>query len=510
MKLGVITVLVGLLAASANGAIKRWKGPDNNYDDTGNWDGGSLPCSADNVTFAPVWSPSTVFIQNSIAINSLILPMDGGMLVFVKSLNITLGGKPTSKCSGSNTVFKGKAPGNWDDPTNWDTLDSNTNAVLPTNTIPPSDRLPCTTDTVRFPASRSVTVRLNRPITVSQFIINNQPVGQTTLKAFLTSPTGRGQFRLPSPDAITLGSGCVPGSLCTCGTTNPDIIRTACSFAKPSCPAVTGCIGPVMMDGDCCAVCGALLNITSVSLVQSALITELSARVQGMPFKYHVVDGSHVQVLLVGNMALATARELEAGINRAPTAFGLSSGAQVVVSGSVVPTTQPPTTPEQLTVKADPGKCVQVVQVTGEGGAAVTDDKGGVVTEIVTAEFPDSNNIGVNSGQTGNTKTDLTPWYVVGGIGALLVISLIIVIIVLGRRRSGKVPPNLGQPVHYVHHSSQRATAGAVNLQEFSDDQPSIYEDLQGYGHGSAGVSNPMYIADDDPILSNDKSGIIQ
>ncbi|XP_065176037.1 uncharacterized protein LOC135805848 isoform X2 [Sycon ciliatum] len=525
MKLYITIVLCGLLAASANAAIKSWKGPDNSYTNTVNWLGGSLPCSADNATFAPVWSPSTVFIQNSININNLILPEDG-TLTFADTMNIGLGGQPTFGCRGGSAVFQGQAPGNWDDPTNWNTLDSVTNAVLPTTKIPPADRLPCNTDSVRFPASRPVNVHLNRPVTVNQFVVNNQPLAQAALKTFLSSPSGMGQFHVPSSNAITLGPGCAAGSLCQCGTSTPDIVRTACCLSKTSCPDNSGCRGPVTLQGDCCAVCGGILTITTTYFDQSRFVNAITARVTTMTFKYHIIDASHIQVLVVGNQGFTKVNQLRTAISQGPSTFGLPSNPTMVTSGSIVDTktvpvpgattARPPaattarapvtpapgpitTVPEAPTTQeVVPSKCIQIVPVT-EDGAEVTGTNGQILTEIRTVVIEPNR----NDAQAGDTKTDSTPWVIVGVFGALLVIALIVIIVLVLRGRKQNAPPPVhhGSPVQYVHNpetgASKATTGGRVKLgQNFAQppEEPNVYE-------VNSDVTSPMYTQDTAPRM---------
>ena len=50
----------------------------------------------------------------------------------------------------------------------------------------------------------------------------------------------------------------------------PDVIRSACSYTTPACPAVSGCSSVVMMVGDCCAVCGEYSHMPMVVIIEQS------------------------------------------------------------------------------------------------------------------------------------------------------------------------------------------------------------------------------------------------
>ena len=51
---------------------------------------------------------------------------------------------------GRQATYLSQAPGDWDNPSNWETV-SSSGKVVDDSKSPPSDRLPCNTDTVVFP-----------------------------------------------------------------------------------------------------------------------------------------------------------------------------------------------------------------------------------------------------------------------------------------------------------------------------------------------------------------------
>ncbi|CAO2587453.1 Protein amnionless, partial [Lemmus lemmus] len=243
--------------ALTRAAYKLWI-PSTNFDTASNWSQNRTPCAGDAVQF-PADKMVSVLVRDSYAISDMLLPLDGEFVLASGAAFSAAGVGSDPACA--PLLFRNPDRFSWLDPHLWSsaTQASGHFAV-------DAERVPCSYDDVLFPRDGSFRVALG-PDPNPVHVRSVSAVGQTftrdeDLTAFLASREGR--LRFHGPGMLRVGSqACTEASGCVCG--NAETLPWICaSLLQPlggRCPQAT-CRDPVLPQGQCCHLCGAIVSLT--------------------------------------------------------------------------------------------------------------------------------------------------------------------------------------------------------------------------------------------------------
>nr|XP_034343795.1 protein amnionless [Arvicanthis niloticus] len=256
------------LCALTRAAYKLWI-PNTSFDTASNWNQNRTPCAGDAVQF-PADKMVSVLVRDSHAISDMLLPLDGELVLASGATFSAAGGDSDPACNpGAPLLFRNPDRFSWLDPHLWSS-GTQEHGLFSVD----AERVPCSYDDVLFPRDGSFRVALGpgpNPVQVRSV----SAVGQTftrdeDLTAFLASREGR--LRFHGSGALRVGSqACTDASGCVCG--NAETLPWICaSLLQPlggRCPQAA-CQDPLLPQGQCCSLCGAIVSLPSVELPDSA------------------------------------------------------------------------------------------------------------------------------------------------------------------------------------------------------------------------------------------------
>ncbi|EDV20393.1 uncharacterized protein TRIADDRAFT_61172 [Trichoplax adhaerens] len=279
-----LTAIYGAVAQNIP-TYKQWI-PNTNYNNPDNWSKKRLPCSQDTITFQK--SNYTVYLQNTLSVQELILPVDGDFVLeegFTIEAPPTPSSSPTSSPSsppcqtgGSPNVFIGDIPKNWFNPSNWFTVDGPTGSSIPgkvASNVMQTEQIPCLTDTAIFP-SNAFAVNITLPVIVGSILINGQQYLGQQFANYLATPVAQNQFYFGFGASVTVqDSTCTNSSGCPCGYSGGVFQYEICR--QSICPRIS-CSKPLAPPlGSCCKICGTVMQF---SISSTFNITEFEQQIK--------------------------------------------------------------------------------------------------------------------------------------------------------------------------------------------------------------------------------------
>ncbi|XP_041489407.1 protein amnionless [Microtus oregoni] len=249
--------------ALTRAAYKLWI-PNTNFDTASNWNQNRTPCAGDAVQFSADKMVS-VLVRDNYAISDMLLPLDGEFVLASGAAFSAAGVGLDPACNsgekGAPLIFQNPDRFSWLDPHLWSSATQASGHFSVD-----AERVPCSYDDVLFPRDGSFRVALG-PDPNPVHVRSVSAVGQTftrneDLTAFLASREGR--LRFHGPGMLRVGSqACTDESGCVCG--NDETLPWICaSLLQPlggRCPQAT-CRDPVLPQGQCCHLCGAIVSLT--------------------------------------------------------------------------------------------------------------------------------------------------------------------------------------------------------------------------------------------------------
>lgn len=252
-----------LSLALTRAAYKLWI-PNTSFDTASNWNQNRTPCAGDAVQF-PADKMVSVLVRDNYAISDMLLPLDGEFVLASGAAFSAAGVGSDPACNsgekGAPLLFQNPDRFSWLDPHLWSSATQASGHFSVD-----AERVPCSYDDVLFPRDGSFRVALG-PDPNPVHVRSVSAVGQTftrdeDLTAFLASREGR--LRFHGPGMLRVGSqACTDESGCVCG--NDETLPWICaSLLQPlggRCPQAT-CRDPVLPQGQCCHLCGAIVSLT--------------------------------------------------------------------------------------------------------------------------------------------------------------------------------------------------------------------------------------------------------
>lgn len=233
-----------------------------------NWDRGSLPCGNDRMIL-PDDSP-VVIMQLNTTIQELVLPKNTELMFgSYSTLAFTNQQDDSADCldSGNDITFNATHPVEWLDPNNWCPTDKD-NGPCKTMALLDTERIPCSTNDVIFPAGSSYYVDLgsNLSLQVRTLRLAGQSFSTSTFRDFLSTESGKNIFPETSSrmrSSITINKRkCDDQTGCACGNDQDiNILTAVCQIQNLRCSQPV-CAYPIRPVGHCCGVCGGIINIT--------------------------------------------------------------------------------------------------------------------------------------------------------------------------------------------------------------------------------------------------------
>lgn len=252
-----VLLLVSLVGA-ANALYKQWI-PDTNYENQTNWDHGAVPCGNDIVKF-PALRKVSVFVETTHAVQEMILPVDGEFILNSGAGFYVVSGRDPDCGAGVTAQFKDSESVGWFNPALWQAA-ANLDDLQRGNVLfsVHEESVPCGYDDVVFKARSSFRVDTSSsessiPVK-SVSVLGKKFESSSEFSEYLGSRSGRLQFHGSS--AVTVGHpGCEDPSGCDCGNSvNHQRICGSVTCASPNCRK------PLLPEGHCCDVCGAIVTI---------------------------------------------------------------------------------------------------------------------------------------------------------------------------------------------------------------------------------------------------------
>uniref|UniRef100_A0A8D9EVJ4 Protein amnionless n=1 Tax=Cacopsylla melanoneura TaxID=428564 RepID=A0A8D9EVJ4_9HEMI len=290
----------------ANADIKTWIGPTTAFP--------NITHTGSKILFDGAYD-FPIEINNNIKTDvcEIVLPNEGE-IVFGTDFSMTIGGgKERNGCVQNEAkVISIQNRAYWLDLKNW--FSSKVNMATPD-----LEQLPCSGDTVVFPAD---TVYLYTPnILVNKLTINNQQMSsQNSFNEFVSSETGSKMFALdpliepqvPNTRPVIMHSPpCELQGGCVCLYHSQDDVDNSnvCHVMKQRCIPKPPCTTPILPYGNCCPICGAQLlfkstesssfNLTQIKQQVEVMVSKFSAKYK--PVDVHISRSfySTIQIVLV-------------------------------------------------------------------------------------------------------------------------------------------------------------------------------------------------------------------
>ncbi|TRY93310.1 hypothetical protein DNTS_029245 [Danionella cerebrum] len=254
---GVLLLLL-YFSLFTDALYKQWI-PDTNFENSTNWDKGSIPCGSDQVAFAAGRRVS-VYVEESHWIAGMSLPVDGELILALSGSGFALTETEDPDCgSGVIAQFKDSESLKWFDPSLW--VAASTSDDLHRGRYQFSvheESVPCQFDDVEFREASSfrVDISSDRDVSVKTVsVLGNKFTQNSDFGQYLASKSGKLQFH--GSASLNVGaSGCADITGCICDNSrNRDKI---CANVK--CESLA-CKYPLHPVGHCCGVCGAIVNL---------------------------------------------------------------------------------------------------------------------------------------------------------------------------------------------------------------------------------------------------------
>ncbi|KAI5619083.1 protein amnionless [Silurus asotus] len=250
-------ILLSMLG-SVCALYKQWV-PDTNFENSTNWDKGSVPCGSDQVVF-PASGKVAVYVAASHTLSGMSLPVDGEfILASGAGFSIREGQDPG--CGAGGTIrFRDPDSLKWFDPALWKGASSLDHLQTgPYLFFVHEESLPCQHDDVVFRDGSSfrvdVSARESSISVKSISVLGKKFSDNYDFSQYASSQLGKLQFHGSSSVTVS-GSACHDSTGCECGNSgNHDRI---CSSVKCS---QLDCKKPLYPVGHCCEVCGAIVTI---------------------------------------------------------------------------------------------------------------------------------------------------------------------------------------------------------------------------------------------------------
>uniref|UniRef100_A0A672F9H0 Protein amnionless n=1 Tax=Salarias fasciatus TaxID=181472 RepID=A0A672F9H0_SALFA len=251
-------LLLLCVLGAVDGLYKQWI-PDTNYENKTNWDKGDVPCGSDTAHF-PAQRRVAVFVETTHAVQEMRLPVDGEFILNSGAGFYVVGGQDPGCGAGVTTKFKDSDSLQWFNPALWQAASTpNDPQQGKFQFSVHEERVPCQYDDVVFKAHSSFRVGVSCHQSVvpvrSLSVLGKTFETNSEFSEYLSSHTGRLQFHGSS--VVTVGNpSCEDPSGCECG--NSVHHQQICS--STTCDSVS-CEKPLLPVGHCCVVCGAILTI---------------------------------------------------------------------------------------------------------------------------------------------------------------------------------------------------------------------------------------------------------
>ncbi|XP_061568183.1 protein amnionless [Cololabis saira] len=251
-------LLLFCFVGATDALYKQWI-PDTNYENTTNWDKGTVPCGNDIVQFSAQGKVS-VFVETTHAVQEMRLPVDGEFILNSGAGFYVLSGKDPSCGTGATAQFKDPESLRWFNPALWRGAVTLNDLQLGNFLFSVHEEsVPCQHDDVVFEALSSFRVDTSSsqpsiPVK-SVSVLGKTFDSRSEFSQYLNSRSGRLQFHGSS--AVTVGyAGCGDPTGCDCGNSvNHQVICSTVTCTSFSCKQ------PLRPVGHCCDVCGAILTI---------------------------------------------------------------------------------------------------------------------------------------------------------------------------------------------------------------------------------------------------------
>lgn len=243
-----MVVVINLAIHQCCASTKKWT-QDVNFNNSVNWDLGSVPCSQDTVIFPEM--TSVVYLQSDSVLREVVLPKNG-QVILSNTMTIAFSDDRNDdpQCNGRDVTFTADKPKHWFDPDNWEATEGPVTVE--------TEKIPCRYDNVVFPDDKMYSVALNQSISVGRINIAGRDLSSVELNNYLQSSSGKLQFSIDDDVSIQVYGhhGCPDTTGCPCGNDEQKTKNMICSMT--TCLPLT-CQNPVMPEGACCNKCGAVL-----------------------------------------------------------------------------------------------------------------------------------------------------------------------------------------------------------------------------------------------------------
>ncbi|XP_064485562.1 protein amnionless-like [Ornithodoros turicata] len=312
-----------LLSGRALGDVKEWM-PDTRYSNPSNWDGGQVPCAAQQALLKGAVNMS-VLLDSQVDVNGMVLP-ENGELVLANGASITVHTstpprRMSQKCEEQSTTnptvqYVAGERVHWYGADNWRLKSSSRlhratadDAAIPL-AVPDSERVPCSGDHVVF-HDRNFHVNTDELVPLVRSIqIGGQIYDAESLSRLRLTTAGR---LMVEGDIQTSDTECQDG--CICGNDNEDAMARICIQRAPNCPLEFPCADPVVPLSSCCSMCGSFLVLRPQSdgfrfedIVQLVTARVLQPQFDNQVQTYvHKTSDGRVQIVLA-DVQTATGR----------------------------------------------------------------------------------------------------------------------------------------------------------------------------------------------------------
>ncbi|GFS30193.1 protein amnionless [Nephila pilipes] len=286
--------------------VKVWA-VNTNFDNPRNWEGGRLPCANDRVIFSPS-SSSVVLMPASLAAAEMVLPVNGELVFPSNAVFNLTGNTAQGSCVGQDAQFK-PIVDYWYSPDNWNISSDRAYPRFPSRrnkAVSHAYRVPCTFDSVQFPARTSFSVQgINPAPTITSLRINDLDYNTEDLSKLLASSTGKLLFH-DNPTLNIVNSPCSDPSGCICGNQKPPVFSIICAFKFPC--AELKCLDPITVTGHCCPICATKIIATTNSDFRMDRFLELHDKLYNEIFNQvdsftSKISDNEVQIVFVDDTA---------------------------------------------------------------------------------------------------------------------------------------------------------------------------------------------------------------
>ncbi|XP_045524934.1 protein amnionless [Pieris brassicae] len=219
--------------------------PNTNFNLPLNFKDGKIPCSKQSVIFPDVLN-GFININSEIAVDSLVLPLDGEFVLSDGSIEL---GATDDNCTNSgNVYFLEKSVSSWAQPDVW-------SSPMFNKATPDAERIPCFDDVVEFPENSVFTVSLPEINQVVRSIrIGGETFDSTSFADFVSGSEKFIMNQEQETGVIVKYKQCQSRSGCPCQE-NYLTIDCAAKFCH-----VPTCVDPIEPLGHCCKICGGVIN----------------------------------------------------------------------------------------------------------------------------------------------------------------------------------------------------------------------------------------------------------